>query len=158
MGAYYELVLACDLKQDIPQQVIDILSYICDALASGERSESLVKPDHWFFKQANWSEITGVDTMYLPGDIFAQLTWAEFNQFYRFTIRTTVKHAGEWLIAAFVHWLAPYSETQGFVGYTRGDESPDVTDLIYFENGDVYYNTVVLYKNPPEVKRHKITP
>lgn len=64
---------------------------------------------------------------------------------------------GEDLIKAFLDWLAPYSKTQGFVGYTRCDETPDSINLIHFEGEFVYYDSVALYKTPPVVGRVKIT-
>ncbi len=68
-----------------------------------------------------------------------------------------VRWGGE-VIEWFLHWLAPYSETEGFVGYTRCDEVPERVDLIYFESGEVYYKSIEMWEDPPHVSRRKLTP
>lgn len=40
-----------------------------------------------------------------------------------------------------IHWLAPYIDTEGFIGYTRYEEYDDPT-LIYIDDRDVIYKGV----------------
>lgn len=44
-------------------------------------------------------------------------------------------------IDKFLHWLAPYIDTEGFIGYTRYEEYDDPT-LIYIDDRDVIYKGV----------------
>src|SRR5262245_8691747 len=118
MAIYQELVLACNLKKDVPQQVIDILNYMIALYLD--------------FKTGQSYHIPAPD---LPGDPFTKLRFddAQFAQYYKFTTRAMMK-SGDWEFALFLLWLVPYSETEGFVGYTRDDENEQAIDLIYFEN------------------------
>ncbi len=153
MGAYAELMLACDLKKEAPQEVINILSYLCTPF--DQRPEFVVKPDHWFFQQADWLMIGGDPTGHLPGDNIAKLTRDVFTSLYRFTFRAKIR-GGEDLIFSFVHWLAPYSYTEAFVGYTQSPQTTAEIDLLYFFDGEVYWDSVSYYEKPPEVRRFKI--
>jgi hypothetical protein len=161
MAPWEELVLACNLKSDVPQQVEEILIYLISSLLDEPviDLESISIPDHYFFTERDeffWRDLLGGSTYYFPGRPYGNLTYSRGLDAYSFTMRTMVRH-GENLVKAFLDWLAPYCETQGFVGYTRCDEIPDVIDLIHFDDGTVYYNSVLLYKNPPVVERIKIT-
>lgn len=149
MGAYEELVLSCNLKEDVPEQVLDVLRYICDP--TEERRLAVVAPTHNFFRYSNWDQMGQVATAYLPGTNIGALELEEFSNTYEFSMRTIVK-GGSSTIGSFVHWLAPYSQTEGFVGYTRCDEMPDEIDLISFADGDVFYYSTSLQK----LKRYKI--
>ena len=44
-------------------------------------------------------------------------------------------------LISFLHWLAPYIDTKGFIGYTRYEEYDDPT-LIYIDDRDVIYKGV----------------
>jgi hypothetical protein len=158
MAPWEELILACNLKSDVPQQVEEILIYLISSLLDELviDLESISIPDHRFFTEFYWEDLLGGSTYYFPGTPYGNLTYDPYLHAYKFTMRTMVRH-GDNLVKAFLDWLAPYCETQGFVGYTRCDEIPDVIDLIHIEDGTVYYNSVLLYKNPPVVERIKIT-
>jgi hypothetical protein len=156
MGFYQELVLTCNLKEDCPQQVIDILNYMLQTEKSSTHdTDNPNAPDHYFFEINNdeWKWFLN-DTYYFPGEPFAKLTHVQ-SGFYQLTLRTMIKYGDE-MVAAFLHWLVPYSYTEGFVGYTRTDETPEI-DLIYFEEGTAYYQEVEMWNTPPTVKLIKIT-
>jgi hypothetical protein len=156
VAPWNELVLACDLKTDVPQIAIDVLDFLVKP-PSDTPTQAISPPDHHFFTFEAWPWLLDGRTNYFPGDSFALLRSDEKEPHtFRFTARTMVR-GGEEMIAAFLHWLAPYCETQGFVGYTRCDETSDWIDLIYFDNGDAYYNSIALSDNPVNVKRKKLT-
>ena len=93
-------------------------------------------PDHSFF--LDWGSefwwFYGQEPASFPGEQFAKLTD------YKLTLRTMIKWGSD-TVKDFVDWIAPYSETYGSVGYTRNDEIEEI-DLIYFENGGVWYKEV----------------
>jgi hypothetical protein len=157
MGAYQELVLTCNLKEDCPQQVIDILNYffridrpITDDIKIPDA------PDHPFF--VDWGSeywwFYGQEPYYFPGERFAKLTKDTLG-FYKLTLRTMIKWGYD-TVKNFLDWIAPYSRTEGFVGYTRNDEVEQI-DLIYFENGAVFYTEVKMWPEPPTINRRKIS-
>jgi hypothetical protein len=157
MGYYQELVLTCNLKEDCPQPVIEILNYIFQTEKPITDNENIPEvPDHEFFRinDDEWKWFCVDDTYYLPGEPFAKLTHDQFG-FYKLTLRTMSKYGDE-LVAAFLDWLVPYSRSEGFVGYTRSDEEPQI-DLIYFEEGAVFYDEIQMWKTPPTINRRKIT-
>ncbi|MBX3066612.1 MAG: hypothetical protein KF726_26770 [Anaerolineae bacterium] len=162
MAPWFELMLAINLKEDIPQNVIAILKVLAappmsDALNSTPPSnyESIKTPKHHFFLEYGWEWFTFLrtDTYYFPGDSFGKLTYDE-QKFYKFTARAMVRSHGS-LLASFLHWIAPYSQTQGFVGYTRCDESSYIS-LIYFENGVVHYKDGDFFGSPKGMRHYTI--
>lgn len=77
MGVWDELVLACDLKKDAPQQVIDILKYLIHTPFDPETQEfgKIETPNHRFFDPVNiWQALLHGETVYFPGESFAQLS------------------------------------------------------------------------------------
>ena len=156
MGAYQELVLTCNLKEDCPQQVVDLLNYMFQVDKSiTHETNNPEAPDHEFFRinEDEWKWFLE-DTYYFPGEIFAKLTHDQFG-FYKCTLRTMLKYGDE-MVATFLDWLLPYIRDEGFIGYTRSDEDPEI-DLIYFEEGAVFYEEIQMWNTLPTIKRRKIS-
>jgi len=156
MAPWEELILTCNLKGDVPNQVIDTLNYLIAVPVfdfASLKFEPYPTPDHHFFhdNDYHWQDLFGGATSYFPGEPFVR-----FSDDRYLTMRTLVR-SGDMLVRGFLDWLAPYSETEGIVGYTRCDETPDSADLIWFEKGTVYYFSIALYNDPPTVKQVKIT-
>jgi hypothetical protein len=140
MAAWEELVIACELKASVSQEVLDLLNYICNP--TEEAAKSLVIPQHPFFQMTRWERVAQTDTYYFPGDIFSLMSWDEISQSYSFTARMMVRWGRE-ILRAFVEWLWTYSKTRGFVGYSRNDETYLIT-LIEFGEDRIYYKDVEL--------------
>jgi hypothetical protein len=157
LGTWYELVVACDLRNDVPQQVVDILNYLISPPFNEKtrEPEPFLTPEHQFFTRYQWHTLLLIDCYYFPGDPFGSLTLDEYAKFYKFTARA--KHRYHDLIASFLHWLAPYCRTQGFVGYTRCDETPENIDLIYIEHDHAYYRSIGYATKPPNLRVAKIS-
>ena len=68
-----------------------------------------------------------------PGATHSWLNVFESTGTASLTVRSNLKNYG-FEIQYFLHWLAPYSETAGFVGYYRYEETPNPT-LIFFADG-----------------------
>jgi hypothetical protein len=161
MAAWEELVLACDLKPDVPEQVINILKYLIGE-DSAAPSEPIPVPEHQFFSSDDhWWMFLLQHTYYFPGEPLSKFALDKNSKQYKFTTRSMIK-AGQFQVMNFVHWLAPYSETKGFVGYTRCDEIPDWLHIIYFEEGSAYYRSIQWNEEADpievEVEKKLITP
>lgn len=143
MSLHFDFALACYLKPDTPQEVLDTLQY----MTRSEDYEFGDPPDHPFFKGEYWSNMLQIrtGTAHFPGE-FGSI----FRRTYRYTqadadvYRYTLSfrchmleeefHEKWW---AFAQWIAPYSETVGCVGYYREEFDWQPT-LIYFRDGKVY--------------------
>lgn len=150
MSFWYDFSLACNLKPDTPQQVIDTLAYMT-------RTAAYVfddPPDHPYFQSENWRTV-------LQGEGAPSSFAGDFRCFFRSTIVTHFPEAYISSIRRYYHhtlnirrcmhddefaesawwelvaWLALYSKTVGFVGYfcTESDSTPT---LIYFRHGAAY--------------------
>jgi hypothetical protein len=134
--------LACDLIEDVPQQVVDILAHMV-GLADVQPTDL---PKHRFFENEYWDSILR-DTrlLWFPGEGIAALRrvsryYRPMSEggaevfFYTFSLRLQDSDDGIVIYAEFFDWLAQYSHTQGFVGYWQY-EYREHPMLIYFQNG-----------------------
>jgi hypothetical protein len=161
-----ELILAFRFKSDIPQNVIETLQFMMAKYSE----EPFSTPDHAFFVDqrhpswadtyqpaSDWKLFFWHGTGGYSGKAHAFLDWNEFSNQYALTIRTYLRN-GDTLVHRFLDWLAPYVDnSQGFLGYTRDQIEPDHIELIYLEHGDIYYYSAQLWKNPPDMKKTRIT-
>ena len=156
MAEYYELMLACYLKEDVPKHVVDVLRYLLSIDNSSFEPEPEtpdVLPDHFFFSMEGWNLVlAGRDPF--PGEGIAKLAFADSINAYEFTVRVTVRK-GLYLITSFVHWLTPYISTDGFIGYTTGEFSYLVW-LIFTKDEKLFYNRLEADKHPPQVTQIEI--
>src|SRR5215813_2287357 len=130
--------LACDLNEDTPQQVVDILRHMV-----GLASVELVNlPRHRFFENEYWDTLLRVTGLpWFPGEGAATLRrvgryyrplsegGAEVS-FYTFSVRCEDSDDGLTAYIEFFDWLAQYSRTQGFVGYWQYEYTEHPT-LVY---------------------------
>src|SRR5215213_9531831 len=141
MAPWEELFIACDLIKNTPEHVIDILTYLISSnLDDAPDSLELPPlPDHYFFHNTDyhWQDLLGDATTYFHGEPFVRFTRHGPLSNIHLTMRTMIR-GGDNLVKGFLDWLAPYSRTQGVVGFTRCDESRDYIYLIRFEERIVY--------------------
>ena len=158
MAPWEEFFLACNFKPDTPQLVIDWLTYLTPPFDDESVTKPSEVPDHHFFDSDSWDweQIFMDDTYYFPGKSVAHFGKDEFAGRYTLTARAMVR-AGDYAVAALLHWIAQYSQTEGFVGYTRCDEIHDVINHIHFYKGEAYYHQIDLGEDPPQVKKIKLT-
>ncbi len=155
MGAYDELVLTITLGETTPKQVINILNYLTNDM----KKATPLLPGHPFFTMESWQNLfMEIHTPYLSGESFCKLNQDEFRKnVHHFTCRVIMKNGGDY-IGAFIHWLLPYSNKEGFHGYTRMDETPEYNYLIHLENNELYYYEIYITEtNPFKIKRYKVT-
>jgi hypothetical protein len=124
MGMYTELYLRCDLKEDTPKEVIDLLRAMVAGdppattpFGGGRCPWMLRSASHYHFPYAQSS-----------------MDYADYiNRWYLF-VRCDLKNY-ESEIEAFLKWLAPHlNACEGdYIGHTRYEEDPLPTHLIYGE-------------------------
>ena len=130
MGMHTELVMACELKGNVPGEVIETLKYMV-----GDSEYLATVPVHALFTADRWKSMLRCDSYYFDGDTHSTLRYDDIGKSYILNIRCNLKnYCSE--IEKFLDWIIPYSNTNGFVGYTRYEEDENPT-LIYFIDGKV---------------------
>ncbi len=113
MGMYTELVCAFDLREDVPQNVIDILQY----MVSSEKPRNFQIPDHLLFDTTRWNIMLQCDSFYFPGETYSRIGFDKISGWWM-TIRCNLKNYDR-EIQKFIDWIQPYMNTHGFIGYMR---------------------------------------
>lgn len=116
MGMYTEINVCFDLIKDTPKNVTDILHYLIDG--NDEPSEL---PNHEFFKCDRWCLVACCDSYYFDGTTNSKIVFDYTSMRYKVNIRSNLKNYDN-EIDKFLHWLAPYVYTEGFIGYIRYEE------------------------------------
>lgn len=147
MSQTFDLSLACDIKPDTPQQVLDTLRY----MIRKEDYKFDDPPNHPFFRIHNyWKSWFTYSISLFPGEYGAVLRNAPVYAGHpdengnwpmtriTFSVRVGV-HDDVFYDTTyfFLDWLAEHSETQGFVGYYQGNYADHPT-LIYFKDGKAW--------------------
>jgi len=128
---YTEIVIICELINPLPDQIIKTLRWLCGETENGPVDntdedtkyfwEGLLAASH-----EDCFPVSGRPTLY----------FSELFQTYHLFARTVIKnHVYEG--QRFLHWIAPYTLTEGFVGYMR-NEGFDIPTLIYIKNNKGY--------------------
>src|SRR5215475_970425 len=138
MGMYTELVLACKLKRDVPQEVLNLLRFLCGGVERPPRPADEDLPEHPLFQSERWEGVLNAGSFYFPGEPYSNLRVPSDSAY--LTVRSNLKNYGS-EIEYFVQWVASYTESEGFVGYYRYEESPRPT-LIFFHHGKARIETV----------------
>lgn len=132
MSMYTELVLACELKQKTPTKVIKTLGY----MTRTEDYPFNKPPEHPFFQIEGWIDIL---LSYSSEHKINFFHYDHITETYQLNIRASIKNYNQ-EYEHFLDWLAPSSETEGFVGYMICEVDDDPI-LIYFEGGKAYLAT-----------------
>ena len=132
---YTEINVCFNLIKDTPKNVVDILYYLIDG-----NDEPSNLPNHEFFKCDRWDVVACCDSYYFGGMTNSKILFDNIPKCCKVNIRANLIN-GDNEIDKFLHWLAPYIATQGFIGYTRYEEFDDPT-LIYIDDGNVIYKGV----------------
>lgn len=135
MGMYTELVMACELKNNVPEDVIETLKYM-----TGKIDYLATVPIHDLFQTSRWEWMLRSSSYYFDGITNSILKYDDISKTYRLTVRCDLKNYDN-EIQEFLNWIQPYSNTYGFVGYTRYEEAENPT-LIYFNDKSVEVVTV----------------
>lgn len=132
---YTEINVCFNIKKDTPKNIVDILHYLID---SNDEPSDL--PNHEFFKCDRWDVVACCDSYYFDGITNSKIVFDDILKCYKVNIRANLKNYDN-EIDKFLHWLARYIATEGFIGYTRYEGYDDPT-LIYINYGTVAYKGV----------------
>jgi hypothetical protein len=141
MSVDTEFVLACNLKDDVPEEVMYLLRFLCEGEAAVPEPPDL--PAHPFFQRECWKRVLCAGSYYLPWDAGgSRLVIQEYknitvtNPSKSLVVRCDFKNY-DFEIENFLQWFAPYSKTAGFVGYFRYEEALHPTLIYFFLDGRV---------------------
>jgi hypothetical protein len=141
MSVDTELVLACNLKHDVPEEVLHLLRFLCEGERAVPRPSDL--PAHPFFRTERWQSVLNAGSYHLPsGGPSARLIIKEWKNVTgaqppkSLIVRCDLKNY-DFEIQYFLQWFAPYSRTSGFVGYYRHEEALHPTLIYFFPDGKV---------------------
>jgi hypothetical protein len=155
--ARYDLLVNCDLKADIPQQVLETLQYMVRV----EDYDFDDPPQARVFEGHDWRELLRAGRskfVSFPGEGLCSLSYAErlsgageVQQHYTLHVRRELTdELGTFF--GFLEWLAPYVATVGFVGYWHAlhEEHPV---LLYFKDGRIYISQIT--QKPIDIRSKK---
>jgi hypothetical protein len=125
MGTYAELNVVFSLKNDTPQEIVDILLF----MTRQDDKEPKRFPAHSLFETTLWRYMlceTGAEAY-----SNARLEVSEHGR-YLVSIRCNCED-GDGEIGKFISWITPYIHARrgDFLGYTRSENSEAVTLLSY---------------------------
>lgn len=136
MGMYTELHLAVELKEDTPEDVMNILKYMPER---GEK-EAIPVPDHPLFKTERWSGMLNSGSCSFPVTC-SRLTerkasYSPATLLAHFNIKN---YSGE--IEAFLDWIMPHIDASygQFIGYRMYEED---------EHPTILYKDVPMFETP----------
>ena len=129
MSMYTEIYVKAVLKEDVDDNVINILKYMLGM--DDVELEDFEIPSHGLFKTDRW------DSMLRSGGYYNTVKLFEYNdtsENYYLVVRSDFKnYQGE--IGKFFDWITPYVKKYGdktFIGYSLYDED-DEPKLYYIE-------------------------
>lgn len=130
MGMYTEYLLRGSLKDDTPQQVRDVLTYLASR-DWDERQEPDPLPDHPFFATARWECLGSRMSYYFPGSV----GHSEFSE-HGFIFYGDLKNYNQ-EIAEFVDWIKPYLDPlDKFIGYELYEEADE--PILYYQKEELF--------------------
>jgi hypothetical protein len=124
MGYYTEIYINVDLKDTVPEDVINVLKVMCDH--EDADLEALTE------EQQSWRYLFYSASYYTPNTACRLLTKDEYC--YSLLGKGDTKYSG--FIKDFFEWIMPYIDgNQGdFIGYKRGED--DQIPTLIFLNPD----------------------
>ncbi len=149
MSTRYDFMLMCNLRDDIPAQVVDTLKYMLrteDYEFNNPPNDPAFETDWWRNTFRPYPEYRNMNTY--TGDeihIFRRDSRGGSNNstiyFYSLQLRRVMHGDAMEEYLCFANWLAQYSERVGFVGYYLRsyaiDEGTNPT-LLYFINSKLH--------------------
>ena len=136
MGMYTEIYVNVDLKKETPKEVLDVLQAIVDKNGQAECLKD--KPDRW-------SLLFNSGSYYTPNTECGALTFDETSGIWSLIGKGDIKnYEGE--IEAFFDYIMPWIDDEGFIGYSRYEES--WSPKLYFKgtytpDSHDYYQAIV---------------
>jgi hypothetical protein len=143
MGSHFDVVISCDLREDTPEEVINIIRFLTDS------DYELVKKPIVVVEHSNGIWEGSFDSHFLAPDpkheviSSFQKMWRTYipsendRKVYRYSLQYSGRniHDDFWAEChiPFIYWLASYVY-EDFIGYMR-ETTNSVLDLIYVHDG-----------------------
>ena len=128
MGMYTEFHFNSELKQDVPEEVINILKFMV-----GDISDITCNPlNHELFSTDRWKHMLYMDSYYFHADTHSTLRYDDNGKCWFLCIRCNLKNYDD-EIEKFIDWVTPYLyEDEGnFLGFSRYEETEQPTLIFY---------------------------
>jgi hypothetical protein len=172
MTVHIEIMLACNLKEDTPQQIIETLKFMAGTIDYEPENLAFApvriwegKDDFYGLEEHPWRNIFkfdnyGPDLARFPGTGIVQFhPCSRDTSYYKLTVRVEgyTHNDFEQIWFPFLKWLAPYVDTEfvgNFAGYFQRANNVDTINpvLIYFSNGKVYFSDSRIFGDVKESK------
>ena len=102
MGMYTELIFSAELKSDLPEQVVNVIQYMCDG-----KNQPDILPEHDFFKTNRWRYLFTMSSCYFVDTISPVFRRDKYDDDWRLSTRSNLKnYDGE--IEKFLDWIKQY--------------------------------------------------
>lgn len=126
MGMYTELNISCELKADCPENILQILEFMCGQ----DAVEPTELPAHPLFGDTRWRYMLQCSSAYFDAQPNSKLTRDKICGLKFQALCNLKNYNGE--IEYFIDWLRPYihDSSSDFLGYKRYEEDENPT-LIY---------------------------
>lgn len=140
MGMYTEFHFNSRLKQDVPKEIVDTLTYML------EETTAPKLPDHELFKTARWEFMLRSDSYYFDADTLSTLRYDEIAEAYVLCIRCNLKNYNS-EIEKFIKWIMPYLDRMDgdFLGFLRYEE--DELPTLIFQNEPLFNEPLLVVKD-----------
>lgn len=136
MSMYTEIYVKVVLKEDVDDNVINILKYMLGM--DDVELEDLTLPSHSLFETNNWHYMLRSGSYYHIPYTVKLFEYNDISENYYLVVRSDFKnYQGE--IGKFFDWIKPYIEKYGdktFIGYSLYEED-DEPKLYYVEGYDL---------------------
>lgn len=136
MGMYTELVLACALKGELPEDVRYALNVMLYAEEIADKSKL---PKHPLFETERWDLLFTCSSYSFAAATTRLMVHNDIKNIYRLTVISSLKNYDK-VIEKFIDWITPYIEKEytalnrddkkEFIGWCRYEEAEEPT-LIY---------------------------
>ncbi len=129
MGMYTEMFICSKLKEDTPNEVINVLDYMFNFEEGKECPKGL---EHDFFRTSRWSVIGKCCSYYHVPFITRHFKIDDLSKSYYLLSRSDIKNYDN-EIELFFDWIMPYLDKQDgeFIGYSRYEE--DLEPKLYYK-------------------------
>lgn len=127
MGMYTEFHFNTELKNNVPENIINILKYMVGDI----ENEPELKPKHKLFSTPRWAFMLRCESYYFDADTHSTLRFDNISKSYYLCIRCNLKNYSS-EIENFIEWIKPYlNKADGaFLGFYRYEETENPV-LIY---------------------------
>lgn len=133
MGMYTELYLTVGFKENTPNNVINILKYMCDPKEYVE--PDFLPHDEEFFTKTHWAKFFRNSSHNFAPASTVNLWYNDIAKGWFLTLRCDLKNYDN-QIGSFLKWIMPYVYVYGgshsHIGHIRYEEDREPT-LLYIE-------------------------